>query len=372
MRSLFKYPLVPLPLALAEKNGTLKKTAKSVLLNKLEGGMVTIKELLSYYCLIIDGMAAVRQLKASGLMYKEFAEKLLKSVIKIIKNAKRIHVVFDVYLDNSIKDVERNRRSHGELLLNQILPTSQIKLWNLLLSSNSNRNKLMQFIANVWKSLSSLLRNTELHATYLQEVFRVTQSTTEKIHELTSNHQDADTRILLHARPASLSYKEIVVSTPDSDVSLIMFSMIPDMNIKLYMLTGTGSKRRIIDMNAVGDDIFDNQNQRNNSKNDLLKVLIGFHCFMACDTLSSFAVRAKLKLLKLFFTHSVYVDAFCSLGTEQHLNDDILEQLERFTIHMFGKQHINQWLMIHVLLSEKWEVFFGTTTTIFQCFPAVL
>ena len=65
-----------------------------------------------------------------------------------------------------------------------------------------------------------------------------------------------------------------------------MLLMIPDMNIKLYMLTGTGSKRRIIDMNAVGDDIFDNQNQANSSKNDFLKTLIGFHCVTGCDTLS--------------------------------------------------------------------------------------
>ena len=71
-----------------------------------------------------------------------------------------------------------------------------------------------------------------------------------------------------------LSYEEIFVSAPDTDVFLIILSMILDMNIKLYMLTGTGSKRCIIDMNAVGDDIFDNQNQTNNSKNDLLKSLI--------------------------------------------------------------------------------------------------
>ena len=45
-----------------------------------------------------------------------------------------------------------------------------------------------------------------------------------------------------------------------------MLSMMPDMNIKLYMLAGTGSKKRIIDMNAVGDDIFDKQNQTNSSK----------------------------------------------------------------------------------------------------------
>ena len=41
-------------------DGTLKKTEKSVLLNKLEGGIVTIEELQSNYCMIIDGMAAVR------------------------------------------------------------------------------------------------------------------------------------------------------------------------------------------------------------------------------------------------------------------------------------------------------------------------
>ena len=116
-----------------------------------------------------------------------------------------------------------------------------------------------------------------------------------------------------------------------------MLLMIPDMNIKLYMLTGTGSKRRIINMNTVGDDIFDNQNQTNSSKNDVLKALIGFHCFTGCDTLSLFTGRAKLKPLKLFFTHSDYVDAFRAFGTKQHLDDDVLEQLERFNIHMYGK-----------------------------------
>ena len=36
-RSLFNYPLGSLPLALAEMDGTLKRTPKSVLLRKLEG-----------------------------------------------------------------------------------------------------------------------------------------------------------------------------------------------------------------------------------------------------------------------------------------------------------------------------------------------
>ena len=89
MRSLFKYPPVPLPLALAEMDGTLKKTAKSVLLNKLEGGIVTIEELPSNYCMIADRMTAVRQLKGSGLTYKALTEKLLESVTKIVKKCEK-------------------------------------------------------------------------------------------------------------------------------------------------------------------------------------------------------------------------------------------------------------------------------------------
>ena len=59
---------------------------------------------------------------------------------------------------------------------------------------------------------------------------------------------------------------------------------------------------------------------------------------MGCDTLSSLPGIAKLKPLKLVSTHCDYVDAFHALGTKQHLDDDVLKQLERFTIHMYGKQ----------------------------------
>ena len=71
--------------------------------------------------------------------------------------------------------------------------------------------------------------------------------------------------------------------------------------------------------------------------------------FTDCYTLSSFAGRAKLNSLKLFFTYSdnafhvdafhfTYVDVFHALGMEQHLDDNVLEQLERFTIYMYGKK----------------------------------
>ena len=44
-----------------------------------------------------------------------------------------------------------------------------------------------------------------------KEVLRITQNTTKKTHELTSNHQEADTRILLHIQYAFHMKRSLLV-----------------------------------------------------------------------------------------------------------------------------------------------------------------
>ena len=115
LKFLFNYPLVPLPMSLAEGDGTLKKTPKSVLLHKLEKGVEPVTEYPSDSVYVVDGMAAVRQVKPLKFTYSEFAIRLLKYVLSNGSQSKRIDVVFYVHKNNSIKDVERNRSSSGEL-----------------------------------------------------------------------------------------------------------------------------------------------------------------------------------------------------------------------------------------------------------------
>ena len=105
LRALFMYPLGPLPLSLAEMDGSLKKTVKSSLFHKLEGSANFTDVHPINYALIVDGMAAVRQMKVAKLIFRGFTEKLLRNVVSSGKNASRIDVAFDIYLDNSIKDV---------------------------------------------------------------------------------------------------------------------------------------------------------------------------------------------------------------------------------------------------------------------------
>ena len=116
MRSVFKFPLGPLPYSLAEPIGTLKKTSKAVLIHKLEGTVEPIENVTGEYAMIFDGMAYVQQSQVSNKTFGQLAMDLLSRILSAGARAARIDVVFDEYRDLSIKNVERNRRSRGQLL----------------------------------------------------------------------------------------------------------------------------------------------------------------------------------------------------------------------------------------------------------------
>ena len=168
--------------------------------------------------------------------------------------------------------------------------------------------------------------------------FGITADETQLVQELQSNHQEADTRMLLHARHASMSCDKIIVSSPDTDVFMVMLSKVTEMNGQLFMLTGTGNKRRIIDVSSVAEGIYENHNETYCTKNQVMKALLGFHCFSGCDTVSSFAERGKLKPLKLLFKNSEYINALSSLGEDTELDEETPKKLERVALHMYGKK----------------------------------
>ena len=75
------------------------------------------------------------------------------------------------------------------------------------------------------------------------DVFRVTADETQLIQELQGNHQEADTRMLLHAHHASMSCNKIIVSSPDTDDFMVMLSKVTEMNGQLFTLPETGKTK---------------------------------------------------------------------------------------------------------------------------------
>ena len=84
--------------------------------------MNPVEPLQPDYINVIDGMAFVKKLKVnSNVTFKEMSEKLLDEILRISINASQVHVIFDVYKTNLIKNVERIRKSPGQLQFHTIV-----------------------------------------------------------------------------------------------------------------------------------------------------------------------------------------------------------------------------------------------------------
>ncbi len=91
----------------------------------------------------------------------------------------------------------------------------------------------------------------------------------EECEELYSDHEEADTRLLLHAKQASRTHDHIVIRSPDTDVFILLLGHKPAIPTALYFDTGTGNQRRILDVGKVHLTL----------GSELCDALIGFHAF---------------------------------------------------------------------------------------------
>ena len=71
---------------------------------------------------------------------------------------------------------------------------------------------------------------------------------------LTSNHAEADTRMICHAKDASLTHFKVIINSPDTDVFFTVLNPAVDVNAQIYFKTGVQTKRRIISLDKVKEE----------------------------------------------------------------------------------------------------------------------
>ena len=74
------------------------------------------------------------------------------------------------------------------------------------------------------------------------------------VNSLTSNNEEADTRMICHAKDASLTHAKVIIKSPDTDVFFIALNAVVDVNVQIYFEIGVQAKRRIILPNKVKED----------------------------------------------------------------------------------------------------------------------
>ena len=118
-----------------------------------------------------------------------------------------------------------------------------------MLGVSANKTELVCFLVEEWKQeeYREKLGDKILYVTLLEECWKITAQEANLVPELQSCQEEADTRMLLHAKHAGGS---CVFQSDDTDV-LILFLAHGHALGKCYLKKGRGSKCRIIDVSQV-------------------------------------------------------------------------------------------------------------------------
>ena len=166
--SCLSHPLGPLPWALANQDGSLRKTEKAALMKKIGESIPPVETLPQNSACIIDGMSVVQKLNVKNSTFAEVSTSVLKVVLREGAMSQRIDVVFDVSKESSIKNAERLKRGSGSSIkFSSNAPGHKIKKWRNL-SEADNKTQLIEFLVADWKTENkrSLIKDKVLPVTW--------------------------------------------------------------------------------------------------------------------------------------------------------------------------------------------------------------
>ena len=297
LRKIISYPITAYPLSLAHCDGTHMETDKSALLRKLESFQtekITGAELPMSYAQIYDGgllLHSILLLTSMGASYASIARTMVSLVCS--GKAQEVHVCFDKYVENSIKDSERKQRGAVDTAYTITGPDQKIRQsGKTLLTNGTFKNELAKFLLKGWGKSNywEFRRGKRLFGSYGGDSFQYDPDAQQNItvsgpSYLQGDHEEADTLIAFHV--ANLSEEDAVVRASDTDVLVILIGAIgrqiqSDRSLpNIIMDCGMGNNQRYINVTNIADILEERIP-------GLASALPGFHAFTGCDFTSAF------------------------------------------------------------------------------------
>ena len=117
-----------------------------------------------------------------------------------------------------------------------------------------------------------------------QDFICLTVNSIDVMDELSSNQEEADTKLLFHSKCALVAYPgKVVVKylSCDMDITVMFLALCPEEANRIYIYYGAGEARKVLQLNAV--EIPDS----------LKSALFGFHAFSGDDFICAIFRKSK-------------------------------------------------------------------------------
>ena len=204
LNEFFKHENQPWPPSLS-KAGKMRDGTKASLLTCLEGMSYAPNGTPQVDAKIMDGSVVVHMLPSgTSTTFQDYASNVFMPYIEgQLQSVRRIDIVWDVYRDDSLKSATRDARGTGTR--RKVIPSARIPgNWKSFLRVNENKTQLFHLLAKHTVEDHLQIDGKQLCSTYDEQVLSSPQrNDTNDIEP--SNHEEADTRIILHVLDAALT-----------------------------------------------------------------------------------------------------------------------------------------------------------------------
>ena len=280
--------------------------------------------------IIVDGAAIVQMLKPAGA--KNFAEYASQNFVPYITsqllNTSRLDLVWDRYIEDSLKGTARAKRGKGirrRVVAEGVIPGN----WRDFLRVDENKSELFNFLS------LALLEAFNHEGKQLVITNGESILSKPRLHDQDSlspcNHEEADSRMLLHANHAALSgHTKILIRTVDTDVVVLAVSVAATLGAEyeIWLAFGTGKNFRHLAAHKIAIGL--------GQKKAL--ALPMFHVLTGCDTVSSFVGHGKKTAWITWNVLPQLTDALLTLScAPREISEDAMHTIERFVILLYDR-----------------------------------
>jgi len=347
MREVLQYELAGVPTSMFHDDGKMRKTKKSDLADKLEENGPEIVVLppasVNTDAYLIDGMAMIQGLNDNHFKtFDDVGKLVLKRLIRILNNRDMdvdvVTIVFDRYdQELSIKSSERERRGTsdaGSTIL--IQGNRNVPNYRCFLKSAANKAGLAAFISDyVCTNGSELLpagKSVILAGGFKEgELVReVNEDGVSDIHDLKCTHEEADTRLLLHAVNLSTHHSRIILRCDDTDVLVVLLYYWSRgmLSSEVFMHCGHSgkdiSRERYIPVHEIARTL----------GQDVCNVLPAVHALSGCDSTSSMYRMGKKTAYSVLMENAEALQGLGNLQDEESFTSSAMD----FALLMNGKK----------------------------------
>ena len=230
---------------------------------------------------IVDGAALVHILdpkksQVSVRTFHDYAKNVfLPYIERMLQDVVRIDVVWDTYVEDSLKAQTRMNRGSG----NHLRVSNSISIpvdWKSFLRCDANKDSLFHLLADAIREFHTP-QQKQVISTYGQNAV---SSAIADISDLSCTHEEADTRLQFHASHSfHHGFTKLMIHATDTDVvvlAIAVSSVLQDCEI--WVAFDHGSKLRFIPCHLIAAKL------GNAGSRGLLLI----HALSGCDTVSAF------------------------------------------------------------------------------------